>query len=113
MCKREASAVRNLRSFLFLPKGIALIAVLVIGIRTQAQTPAQIGDVFVGRCDGAQFDTERGATEVYTPAGQEVNEFDALVGLNMCMASMTFDATGNLYIIGGQVNNQARGLYFC
>ena len=63
-----------------------------------AQTPAQVGDVFVGTCDGD--DTELGAIGVLTPTGQSVNEFDAGDGLNYCMEGMTFDATGNLYIIG-------------
>jgi hypothetical protein len=79
---------------------LALTLLVTNAKPARAQTPAQVGDVFVGTCDGTVIGTELGATEVLTPTGQGVNEFDADDGNNYCMEGMTFDATGNLYIIG-------------
>ncbi len=58
-----------------------------------AQKPVEVGDVLIGTCDGIVIDTQFGATEVLTPTGDGVNEFDANDGVNLCMMGMMFDTS--------------------
>jgi hypothetical protein len=76
----------------------ALALMLAIPSGLSAQTPAQVGDVFVGTCDGIQGNTQLNETDVFNPQGQFKNAFNG-PAQSSCLTTMTFDASGNLHII--------------
>lgn len=75
-----------------------------------AQAPAQIGNVYVGTCDGASANTQLNETDIYTAQGQFVT---ALHGpsQNSCLTGMTFDNSGNLHIISSYFGTQSWHVY--
>ena len=46
--------------------------VFAISLFVSAQTPAQVGDVYVGTCDGAMQNTQQNEIDVYNSTGQFV-----------------------------------------
>lgn len=83
---------------------MAAALVLAISVLVSAQTPAQIGNVYVGTCDGAN--TQLNETDVYDAQGQFVT---AIHGPNQpsCLAAMTFNANDNLHIISAHFGTQS------
>ena len=77
------------------PVIVVALAFLISNI-AGAQTPAQIGNVYVGTCDGAN--TQQNEVDVYTAAGQFVTAFHG-PSQNACLTAMTFDAGDHLRVI--------------
>src|SRR5262252_5439435 len=70
---------------------VALLVPLIgMVVSATAQTPAQVGDIFVGTCDSSQTNTQLDQTDVYTPHGQFVALFRG-PQQNSCTTGMTFD----------------------
>ena len=55
----------------------AVVIALMVAIATfmSAQTPAQVGNVYVGTCDNGLLNTQHNAVDVYDAAGQFVTTF--------------------------------------
>ena len=81
----------------------AIAAALVLGISAlvSAQTPAQIGNVYVGTCDGALQNTQQNEVDVYDAAGQFVTSFHG-PSQNACLTAMTFDSVDHLHIVSAR-----------
>lgn len=77
----------------------SLLLMMAVGLGSAQQTAVRIGDILVGICDSGEMDTRMGATGVFDPSGNGVNEFDANNGLNMCMYQMSVNAAGNTYVM--------------
>jgi len=84
---------------------IAVVSALLIPYLASAQT-AQLGDVYVGTCDGASANTQLNETDIYTPTGSLRTAFHGPVE-NACTAAMTFDSKGDLRIISEKFGTQA------
>jgi hypothetical protein len=80
--------------------------VFAISFFVSAQTPAQIGDVYVGTCDGNLQNTQQNEIDVYNSAGQFVTAFHG-PSQNSCMAGMTFDSVNHLHIIDARFGTQS------
>lgn len=81
---------------------VLVVAVLLIGMgatSVSGQTPIAVGDILAGTCDSKDNNAGNGAVEVFDPNGMGVNEFDANIGINLCMEQMTVDADGNTYVL--------------
>ena len=68
---------------------VAVAMVFAISLFVSAQTPAQVGDVYVGTCDGALQNTQQNEIDVYNSTGQFVTAIHGPTQ-NSCMAGMTF-----------------------
>jgi hypothetical protein len=66
----------------------------------------QVGNVYVGICDGALQNTMQNEIDVYTAQGQFLTAFHGPVQ-NACMNGMTFNASGHLHIISARFGTQA------
>src|SRR5712671_6443271 len=75
---------------LSLRTSVAVAMVFAVSLFVSAQTPAQVGDVYVGTCDGALQNTQQNEIDVYNSAGQFVTAFHG-PSQNSCMMGMTFD----------------------
>ena len=80
--------------------------VFAISLFVSAQTPAQVGDVYVGTCDGAIQNTQQDEIDIYNSAGQFVAAFHG-PSQNSCMAGMTFDPNDYLHIISARFGTQS------
>ena len=69
-----------------------------------AQT--QVGNVYVGTCDGVLQNTQQNEVDVYTAAGQFVAAFHG-PSQNSCMTGMTFDPADRLHIISARFGTQS------
>jgi hypothetical protein len=85
---------------------MAVALVLVTSTFANAQAPAQIGNVYVGTCDGVLLNTQQNEVDVYTAAGQFVTAFHG-PSQNSCMTGMTFDATDHVHIISARFGTQS------
>jgi hypothetical protein len=88
---------------------VVVALVFAISLFVSAQTPAQVGDVYVGTCDGALQNTQQNEIDVYNSAGQFVTAFHG-PSQNSCMTGMTFDSTDHLHIISARFGTQSWGV---
>ena len=95
---------------LSLRTSVAVAMVFAISLCLSAQTPAQIGDVYVGTCDGALQNTQQNEVDVYNSAGQFVTAFHG-PSQNSCMMGMTFDAADHLHIISARFGTQSWNVF--
>jgi hypothetical protein len=80
--------------------------VFAISLFVSAQTPAQVGDVYVGTCDGALQNTQQNEIDVYNSAGQFLTAVRGS-SQNSCMTGMTFDPGDHLHIISARFGTQS------
>ena len=73
-----------------------------------AQTPAQIGNVYVGVCDAAG--TQLNEADVYTADDQFVNAFHG-PAQSACTTAMNFDTANHLRVISAPFGTQSWRLY--
>jgi len=69
-----------------------------------AQT--QVGNVYVGTCDGVLQNTQQNEVDVYSAAGQFLTAFHG-PSQNSCMTGMTFDPADRLHIISARFGTQS------
>jgi hypothetical protein len=81
--------------------------VFVISTFVVAQT--QVGNVYVGTCDGVLQNTQKNEVDVYTAAGQFVTAFHG-PSQNSCMTGMAFDGADHLHIISARYGTQSWNL---
>ena len=86
---------RNLIGFVF---ALATIAA--------AQTPAQVGYLYVGTCDSAAQNTRLNEVEVYDSTGQFVTSFHG-ASQNACTTGMTFDVGDHFHVISAGFGTQS------
>jgi hypothetical protein len=67
---------------------------------------AQVGNVYVGTCDGALQNTQQDEVDVYTALGQFLTAFHGPVQ-NACMTGMTFNVSDHLHIISARFGTQS------
>jgi len=77
---------------------IAVVVALVLLVSGCLSAQAQIGDVFVGTCDGTPFNTLLNEADAYAPSGQFRIAFNGS-HQNACLTNMTFDAADDLHVI--------------
>ena len=85
----------------------AMVAALVLAMASfvSAQTPAQVGNLYVGTCDSALLNTQQNAIDVYEAAGQFVTTFHG-PSQNSCMTAMTFDTGDHVHVISARFGTQ-------
>jgi len=83
---------------------VAAIVLTAISTFAAAQAPAQVGNVYVGICDGAS--TQFNETDVYTADGQFVNAFHG-PSQNACTTGLMFDTSNHLRAISAQFGTQS------
>jgi hypothetical protein len=83
-----------------------IIAVgLVCAISTIMGAQAQVGNLYVGICDGSLQNTQQNEVDVYDSAGQFVTAFHG-PSQNACLTGMAFDAADHLHIISARFQTQ-------
>ncbi len=85
---------------------MAVALVFAISTFVNAQTAAQIGNVYVGTCDGVLLNTQQNEMDVYSSAGQFVTAFHG-PSQNSCLTGMTFDITDHLHVISARFGTQS------
>jgi hypothetical protein len=85
---------------------VLLALVFAVATFAGAQTSAQVGNVYVGTCDGALQNTQHHEVDVYDATGQFVI---ALHGpsQNSCMNGMIFDAGDHSHVISARFGTQS------
>jgi hypothetical protein len=85
-----------------------MLFALVFAVATLAgaQTPAQVGNVYVGTCDGALQNTQQNEVDVYDATGQFVTAIHG-PSQNSCMNGMTFDAGDHSHVISARFGTQS------
>jgi hypothetical protein len=76
---------------------MSIAVMLAISTIAGAQS-AQVGNLYVGTCDGSLQNTKLNETDVYTSAGQLVTTFHG-PAQNTCTTGMTSNIGGNLHVI--------------
>lgn len=84
---------------------MAVVFVAAMANFVSAQTPAQVGNLYVGTCDSVLLNTQQNAIDVYDPAGQFVTTFHG-PSQNSCMTAMTFDAGDHVHAISARFGTQ-------
>jgi hypothetical protein len=80
------------------PLAAALVVVIILAVPFVVHAQTQIGDVFVGTCDGTPFNTQLNETDAFSPTGTFKLAFNG-AHQNSCLTDMTFDSTDNLRVI--------------
>lgn len=88
---------------------MALAVVFATSLLVSAQTPAQVGNLYVGICDGALQNTQQNEIDVYDATGQFVTAFHG-PSQNSCLTGMTFDAADHLHVISARFGTQSWNL---
>ena len=89
---------------------MALGFVFAISSLVSAQTPAQVGDLYVGTCDSVLQNTQQNEIDVYHATGQLVTTFHG-PSQNACMAGMTFDVGDHAHVISARFGTQSWNLF--
>ncbi len=84
----------------------AMVIALVLVIANLASAQAQVGNVYVGTCDGAGANTQLNELDIYNATGQFVTSFHG-PSQNSCMAGMTFDVADHLRVISASFGTQS------
>lgn len=85
---------------------IAIAIILVCALPSLVSGQAQVGNLYVGTCDGSLQNTQQNEVDVYTPAGQLVTAFHG-PAQNACMTGMAFDSPDHLHIISARFQTQS------
>ena len=80
--------------------------VLAFASLLSAQTPAQVGNIYVGTCDSQLQNTQQNEIDVYDPTGLFVTSFHG-PSQNACLNAMTFDAGDHVHAISARFGTQA------
>jgi hypothetical protein len=79
---------------------------LVCAISALVGAQTQVGNLYVGTCDGVLQNTQQNEVDVYNAAGQFVTAFHG-PSQNSCLTSMAFDAADHLHIISARFGTQS------
>jgi len=67
---------------------------------------AQVGNLYVGICDGSLQNTQQDEVDVYSPTGQFVTAFHGPTQ-NACLTGMAFDGADHFHIISARFQTQS------
>ncbi|PYX34947.1 MAG: hypothetical protein DMG80_00070 [Acidobacteria bacterium] len=82
--------------------GVALICAMSTIVGAQAQ----VGNLYVGICDGSLQNTQQDEVDVYSPTGQFVTAFHGPTQ-NACLTGMAFDGADHFHIISARFQTQS------
>ena len=88
----------------------AVALVFAISSFVSAQTPAQVGNLYVGTCDSVLLNTQQNEIDVYDATGELVTAFHG-PSQNSCLTGMTFDAGDNVHVISASFGTQSWNLF--
>jgi len=71
---------------------------------------AQVGNLYVGICDGSLQNTQQDEVDVYSPTGQFVTAFHGPTQ-NACLTGMAFDGADHFHIISARFQTQSWNVF--
>ena len=83
----------------------AVALVMAVAAFANAQTPAQVGNVYVGTCDNNLPNNQQHEIAIYDNTGQPVTSFHG-PNQNSCMTAMTFDVGDHFHVISARYGTQ-------
>jgi hypothetical protein len=79
---------------------------LICAMSTIVGAQAQVGNLYVGICDGSLQNTQQDEVDVYSPTGQFVTAFHGPTQ-NACLTGMAFDGADHFHIISARFQTQS------
>ncbi|HYK49271.1 MAG TPA: hypothetical protein VEU94_06075, partial [Terriglobales bacterium] len=86
--------------------GTAMGVALICAMSTIVGAQAQVGNLYVGICDGSLQNTQQDEVDVYSPTGQFVTAFHGPTQ-NACLTGMAFDGADHFHIISARFQTQS------